>query len=289
MLNHTQVQLQSGTIHVVDTGSANDTAVLFLHGWPQDWSAWAKVLEIASEQVHALAIDLPGIGVSTMQDAPGSKVAIAKCVHDLVEAIHIKRLVLVGQDVGGMVAYSYLTQYPDEIEGAVIMNVAVPGVKPWAEVKRNPYIWHFTFHNVPKLPEAMVAGRQRVYFDYFYDILSAHPEKMTGEARDRYAHAYAAPEALKTGFEWYRTFAQDDKDNQQKAKGNRIETPLLYLRGEREGGEIEQYVAGFKESGIANVQAAKIADSGHYAADEQPEAVWKHIAAFVSGLVHSRG
>ena len=280
MLNHKQVSLKKGTLHVVESGIGNKTAVLFLHGWPQDWSSWKKILELAGEQVHALAIDLPGIGESTMPNAPSSKRAIADYIHDLVVLTDLQHLTLVGQDVGGQIAYAYLSRYSRELDGAVIMNVVVPGIKPWERVKRNPYIWHFTFHNVADLPETLVAGKQREYFDYFYNLLTAHPEKITDEARDHYAQAYRSRPALKAGFEWYRAFDQDVEDNSGTGHGI-VKTPLLYLRGDHESGDISEYVAGFKEAGISNVQSGKLADSGHFAADEQPEEVWKHISTFV--------
>ncbi len=282
MLSHTQVPLRSGTIHLVDTGGAYDTAVLFLHGWPQDWSAWEKVLHLAGPPVRALAVDLPGIGESTMPDAPSSKRAIANCIHELVATMGLVHLTLVGQDVGGQVVFAYLTQYPAELEGAVIMNVVVPGVRPWEDVIRNPYIWHFAFHSIPQLPEMLVMGKQRAYFDYFYDLLSANPAQITQKARDQYTQAYQSPTALKTGFEWYRAFTEDAKENSAAEHQASIETPLLYLRGEREGGDLDQYLAGFRETGIHNVQGARIPGAGHFAADEQPESVWQQILAFVN-------
>jgi pimeloyl-ACP methyl ester carboxylesterase len=181
-----------------------------------------------------------------------------------------------------MVVFPYLCRYHQELERAVIMNVVVPGLKPWDEVLRNPYIWHFGFHSVPDLPEKLVSGKQREYFDYFFNTITADPKHITDEARYRYAQAYASPSALTTGFNWYRAFQQDAKDNREGIAGQqRIETPLLYLRGDHEYGKIDDYVAGFKEANIANIQSAIIPNSGHFAPEEQPEAIWEKIAAFM--------
>src|SRR5205814_1260795 len=83
----------------------------------------------------------PGIGGSIIHDAPSTKRAIADCIHELVQTMGLKHLTLVGQDVGGQVVFAYLCRYADELESAVIMDVVVPGVKPWEDVIRNPYIW----------------------------------------------------------------------------------------------------------------------------------------------------
>ncbi len=281
MLNHQQVAVSNGTLHLVSSGSNDAPPILFLHGWPESWLAFEKVLKLASQQVYALAIDLPGIGGSTVQNASGTKRAIADDIHELVQRMGLKRFTLVGQDVGGMVVFAYLCRYADDLERAVIMDVVIPGIKPWEEVIRNPYIWHFRFHAIPRLPEYLVAGKERAYFDYFYNTIAAHPEAITDVVRDEYVKAYTAPLALSTGFNWYRAFEQDARENTAVAdRAAALETSLLYLRGQREG-DIGPYLAGFKQAGIKNLHSAIIPDSGHFAAEEQPEAVWEQIAAFM--------
>jgi pimeloyl-ACP methyl ester carboxylesterase len=169
---------------------------------------------------------------------------------------------LVGHDVGGMIVYAYLHAYPKTLQRAVIMNVVIPGLDPWSDVIRNPHIWHFAFHAIPALPETLVAGRQAAYFDYFYDQL-AGPVGVDKAARDTFVQAYARPEALRTGFEWYRTFPQDEKDNQGD-KDDLVQTAVLYLRGEHEAGDLERYLNGLRSGGLRNVQGRVIAGSGHY-------------------------
>jgi pimeloyl-ACP methyl ester carboxylesterase len=129
----------------------------------------------------------------------------------------LRGFTLVGQDVGGMVVYSGLRGAFDDLERAVIMDTVVPGVDPWEQVRRNPYIWHFAMHAIPGLPERLVQGRQREYFDYFYDVLSADPDKITAQARADYVQAYATDGALTAGFNWYRTFAKDAVENKEAA------------------------------------------------------------------------
>jgi pimeloyl-ACP methyl ester carboxylesterase len=152
MFNHQKVNVSNGILHVVESGSSQDPTVLFLHGWPENWSAYEQLMQLAGKKVNALSVDLPGIGESNMQSPPSTKRDIAYCIHELVEALQLKCLTLVGHDVGGQVVFSYLSRYADELERAVIMNVAVPGIRPWEDVIRNPYIWHFRFHSIPNLP-----------------------------------------------------------------------------------------------------------------------------------------
>lgn len=236
-------------------------------------------MAIAARQVRAIAIDLPGVGESTGAATDGSKRQLAGVVHQLIATMGLEEATLVGQDAGGMIAYAYLRAYQN-IARAVIMSVVIPGVDPWEEVLRNPYLWHFGFHAIPALPELLVQGRQKEYFDFFYQALLHDPVKITPEARADYAKAYSTDSALTTGFNWYRTFGQDVTENRQASEGPPVETPLLYLRGEHETGDIYTYVQGLRDVGIANVDHGIVGDAGHFTPEEAPEETWRLIAGF---------
>jgi pimeloyl-ACP methyl ester carboxylesterase len=272
-----QVTVGSASYGVTEAGDPGAPAVVFLHGWPQSSRAWDAVLPLAAaDGMHAVAVDLPGIGGSASAVTDGTKGELARAVHDLVFALQLEDVVLVGHDVGGMVAYSYLRAYAD-LRAAVIMNVAVPGVEPWPKVLANPYIWHFGFHQVPALPEKLIAGNERAYFDYFYDTLAARPDAITEEDRTAYAETYASPAASTAGLDWYRAFPADAEHHE--AQTGPVETPVLYLRGEEEPGRIEAYVDGLRLAGLTDLGAALIPGAGHFAPDEAPAETWALIAA----------
>ena len=178
-----------------------------------------------------------------------------------------------------MIVYAYLHAYPETLQRAVIMNVVIPGLEPWSDVVRNPHIWHFAFHAIPTLPETLVTGRLAAYFAYFYDQL-AGPVGVSRAVRDTYAQAYARPEALHTGFEWYRAFAQDEQAN-RGSTSDPVQTPVLYVPGEHEVGDLERYLNGLRSGGLRNVQGHVVPGSGHFLADEQPEA----LLALLRGLM----
>src|SRR5437867_1558096 len=144
------------------------------------------------------------------------------------------------------------------------MDVVIPGVEPWEAVVRNPYIWHFAFHAVPNLPEVLVQGHQRTYFDFFYDALSQDPTKIAPALRDAYASAYSASNSLTAGFNWYRAFPADAEENQKTVSNAKVATPLLYVRGERETGAIDAYVQGLRGAGMINVEHKLIPSAGHF-------------------------
>jgi pimeloyl-ACP methyl ester carboxylesterase len=277
---HSQVVVGGSSVHVVEAGDPGTAPFLFLHGWPESWRSWRSMISLASQGVRAIAIDLPGIGLSTGAATHGSKRELAAVVHQLVTAMELRRLTLVGQDVGGMVVYSGLRGAFADLERAVIMDTVIPGVDPWEQVLRNPYIWHFAMHAIPRLPERLVQGRQREYFDYFYDVLSADPHKITAQARADYVQAYGTDSALTAGFNWYRTFAKDAVENKEAASRQGVTTPVLYLRGEQESGQIGAYVEGFRAAGLVRVDHGLVPAAGHFTQEEAPDDTWRLIAEF---------
>jgi len=276
------VAVAGGRIHVVEGGAGLNPTLVFLHGWPQTWLEFEPVMSLLRATAHVVALDLPGVGGSVFPDAPGGKRAIAEIVHDVVQAMELKNVTLVGHDIGGMTTFAYLVRYGEELSGAVMMDMGVPGIDPWNEMISHPGIWRLAFHAVPQLPEIMVGGRQAAYFDFFYNAVNAHPEAIAPQSRERYVEAYSDPAALKTGFDWYRAFAQDARDNAAfAASPARIATPVLYIRGEKHGREIEQYVRGFRAAGLDSVVGAVIPDCGHFANEEQPQEVARLISSFI--------
>jgi pimeloyl-ACP methyl ester carboxylesterase len=276
---HRLVTAGGAPVHVVEAGDPGAPPFLFLHGWPESWSAWQPVMELAAGQARAVALDLPGIGRSAGHPAGGSKRELAAVVHELAGRLGLEGLTLVGQDVGGMIAYAYARAFPG-LARAVIMDVVVPGVPPWEEVLRNPYIWHFAFHAIPGLPERLVQGHQAEYFDFFFDVLAADAGRITPAMRAASAQAYAADDALAAGFGWYRAFAQDAADNARS--GPDVTAPVLYLRGEHESGRLADYVSGLRAAGLTRLSSGLVPGAGHFSQEEAPAATWRLIADFAA-------
>jgi len=275
--NHSQVAVGGRSIHVVEVGDPHAPPMLLLHGWPESWRAWLPILEIPQDQFRVIAIDMPGIGRSVGAAASGAKSDVAAVIRELVETMDLRDLTLVGCDLGGMVTYAYLRQQPD-LARAVIMNTVLPGLDPWDEVLRNPYVWHFAFHAIPELPERLIQGHQDEYFAYFYGVLAADPARITAEVRSAFAEAYASDEALTVGLDWYRGLFEDARRN--AGDTDPVETPVLYLRGEQEYGDLSVYAAGLRAAGLKQVETASVAGAGHFASVEAPEQTWEQLARF---------
>jgi pimeloyl-ACP methyl ester carboxylesterase len=262
---------------VVEAGDPSAPPVLFLHGWPESAYAWRGVMAEAAVDHHAIAVDLPGVGGSTTMPTDGSKDAVAARIRQVVDVLELVGLTLVGHDIGGMVAYSYLRKYAD-LRAAVIMNVFIPGINPADRVLANPALWHIGFHRVPGLAEGLVTGRQRIYFEHLYKF-AADPTAISESARSAYAGTYWTEAALAAGFDWYRTLAVDAERNAAEPPNR---SPLLFLRGELEPGPMQPYVDGFERAGVHDLDHGLIAGAGHFLPEEAPAATWRRISEFLA-------
>ncbi|GAA2595854.1 alpha/beta hydrolase [Winogradskya consettensis] len=300
LFRHSHVAVGASTLHVVEAGPADGQVFLLVHGWPQSWFSWRGVMAAgAAAGARMVAFDLPGVGESTGDATDGTKRSLAEVVHGLIGALGLHRPVLAGHDCGGMIGWSYLQTY-DDVAAVAILDTVVPGIDPWNDVLANPYLWHFAFHSIPGLPETMVTGRERPYFDYFFDVLSPDPARITDDARQAAVAAYSTPESLAAGFSWYRQLHADAANNtpQPATSGpapsgpdvgpasdialdaRRVGTPLLYVRGEKEGGDLDRYVAGFRAAGVDDVRGVRIPRAGHFTLEEEPAEVWAVLSSF---------
>jgi len=268
-VRHRQIGVEHVSIHVAEAGDPKNAALLFLHGWPENWSVFEQVMRQLADTKYVVAIDLPGVGWSEGRVVTQDKLTLARYVKGTIAALGLSRVTLVGHDVGGQITYAFLRAYPGELELAVILNAAIPGVEPWAAALADPKAWHLHFHAQPKLPELLVGPHLAAYLDSFFDSF-AGPQGVTPELRAELVKAYSRPSALETGFEWHRALEQDAKEN-VALQTQPLLTKVLYVRGEREPVDIELYVKGLKSAGLVNVEPAMVPNAGHFVPSEQPQ------------------
>ena len=266
------------------TGNASKPALILLHGWPQSSRAFESVLPELGTDHFVLAFDLPGIGASRGALPSAEKKEIADALLDAAEQLGAKDVLIAGYDVGGMIAYAAARDHADRICGAMVMNTVLPGIAPWDKILADSRIFHFALHALPALPEILVTGRQRQYFDFFYDFMAGDKAAITEEARNEYAAAYQRPESLTAGFDWYRAMAEDAKRNSQKQQ---MDVPILYVRGDADGRKPDDYLPPIRELGAQNIEG-KIIPGGEYVAEEAPEQLIAAIREFRKRCVPRR-
>jgi len=252
--------------------------VVLLHGYTQTSHMWRPLIDRLAATHTVIAPDLRGIGLSSIPEGGFTKATMAQDVHELVRSLGHERIRIVGHDIGLMVAYAYAAQYPSEVDRIVLMDAFLPGVGDWHAVWLLRDNWHFHFYG--ETPLALVSGRERLYFEHFWNDFAANRAQSVPEAdRQLYAAAYARPDGMRAGFENFRAFAQDAEDFARFAQ-TPLQMPMLVLAGEKASGDVliqqGRLVA-------TNLEGAVLPNVGHWLMEEAPDQVLPILVAFLSG------
>lgn len=260
-------------------GDPAKPSLVLLHGWPQSKEVYDQVIDDLAGDHYVLAFDLPAVGDSHGAPSSADKRQLADIVLSAADSAGAHSIVVAGFDVGGMIAYAAAREFGHRILGAVVMNTVLPGIDPWSTVLADPNIWHFAFHGIPELPELLVAGRQRAYFDFFFDALAGRKGAVSERHRAVFARAYERAEALKAGFDWYRAMKIDAELHSRRRE---FRTPILYLRGDADGRSPDDYLPGLTSAGAMHVEGAALHGSGEFSPLEVPEQFVQALVAFAA-------
>jgi pimeloyl-ACP methyl ester carboxylesterase len=251
-------------------------AVLMLHGFGDTSDMWAPLAAGMAKDHTVIAPDLRGFGGSTHTDRGLEKAAEAEDMERVLHALGVARFDLVTHDIGNMVGYALAAQHPDQVLRWVAMDAPLPGVGHWDDQLKNPKAWHFNFHGPDE--ERLVAGRERIYLDRFWNELSADPARIDEATRVHYAAIYAQPGAIHSAFQTFAAFPRDTVDNQALLARGKLPMPVLAVGGDHSYGlglaDELRFVA-------VNVQGVVIPRSGHWLMEEQPDATVTAITAFL--------
>ena len=270
------VAVDGATIHVRIGGKG--PAVLLLHGFGDSGDMWAPLAARLVKDHTVVVPDLRGMGLSSHPEGRYDKKSQAKDIAAVLHSLGVDGPVdLVTHDIGNMVGYAFAAQYRDRVKRWVVMDAPLPGIGHWDDVTRDHRTWHFDFYGPDE--ERLVAGRERLYLDRFYNELSADPKQIDEAHRAHYAALYSRPLAMHDAFSQFEAFRRDALDNQAFLAAGKLTMPVLAIGGEKSFG------VGFaNEIGFAatNVRALSIANSGHWLMEEQPKAVMDAITGFLA-------
>jgi pimeloyl-ACP methyl ester carboxylesterase len=256
-------QVDGVQLHYLTAGHGE--ALILIHGYAETSRMWRPVIPIFAEHFTVIAPDLPGIGDSEIPKSGLDMKTSATRIHALVKSLGVSKARVVGHDIGLMVAYAYAAQFPSETEKLVLMDAFLPGVEGWESVYNSPAIWHFRFYG--PTPEALVQGRERTFFEHFWNDFAADKAHSIPEAdRVAYTEAYSRPGRMRAGFAYFESFPQTAKDFEQLAK-TPLSIPVLSIGGEKANGEI----LGRQVKLVArNGTSVVIPGAGHWILEEKP-------------------
>ena len=277
-IEHQTLRLGRLSMHVASTGTG--TPVLLLHGWPQTWHEWRKLMPLLANDYRLIAPDLPGLGDSSRPADGYDKKTIARDLLQMCEQLQLERFLLVGHDWGGQTAFALACAAPESVRTLSILDVTIPGIGP--DISQGGKRWHHAFHMTPDLPEALVQGREREYLGWFYEAFCWQRGAIGPADVDEYVRCYSALGGLRSGFAYYRNIPQDQADNQALFdSGFRLPMPVLALGGARAEarGRGEEPLESLRLM-AADVRGASVPDCGHFIPEEQPELLAEHLRRF---------
>src|SRR6516164_9396020 len=267
-------KIEGKKLHYLTAGDG--PALILLHGYTQTSRMWRPLIEKLKDKFTVIAPDLPGIGDSDIpKDGCDMKTAAIR-IHALVKSIGVSKARVVGHDIGLMVAYACAAQFSAEVEKLVVMDAFLPGVAGWELAYNNANLWHFRFHG--PTPEALVKGREKVYFAYFWNDLAADKRRSLSTAdRKAYVAAYSRPGRMRAGWAYFAAWPDTANDFAQMAK-TKLTMPVLSVAGEKASAAI----LGPQMKLVATtVSQVDLKDTGHWLMEERPEETIEALIAFL--------
>jgi pimeloyl-ACP methyl ester carboxylesterase len=269
-----EVATNGTTIHTRIGGKG--PAVVLLHGYGETGDMWAPLAADLARDHLVIVPDLRGMGLSAKPAGGYDKKTQGQDIAGVLDALKVGKTDLVTHDIGNMVGYAFAAQNRTRVTRFVLMDAPLPGVGPWDEILKNPLLWHFRFGG-PDM-ERLVAGRERIYLDRFWNEFSARPERFSEASRVHYAALYSQPGAMHSGFAQFAAFDQDAIDDKAFVAEGKLTMPVLAVGGEKSFGPMMATVMRFAAS---DVTEATIPDAGHWLMEEQPKATIAVVRGFL--------
>ncbi|GAB0116119.1 alpha/beta fold hydrolase [Acidisoma sp. 7E03] len=269
-------------LHYVEGGAADGPVLVLLAGYPESWYAWARVMPLLADRFRIIAPDLPGQGDSDKPVDVYDTESLAERLHGLIGQLGLTSYSLVAHDVGAWVAFPYALRFAAEVQRLVLMDAGIPGVTLPDMLPTAPdrawRTWHFPFHAIPDLPEALITGRERIYLDWFLRRKAADPFTFTEADLDEYERVFTLPGALRAGLAFYRAAPVSAAQNKAlHEKNGPLGMPLLGLSADQ--GSIPDMAAPLAPF-AKGVEGEQLRACGHFLPEEQPQAVADALLRF---------
>lgn len=250
--------------------------VILLHGYAETSRMWKPIIPLLAAKFTVIAPDLPGIGDSSIPANGIDMKTSASRIHTLVRSLGVEKARMVGHDIGLMVAYAYATQFPAETEKLVVMDAFLPGVAGWEAIYNAPNVWHFRFNG--EYPEALVKGRERTYFEYFWNVFAADKTRSIPEPdRKAYIEAYSRPGRMRAGWAYFASWPQLAKDFAQVSQ-TKLTMPVLSIGGDKSlGNELAEQMKLI----ATDVTVVVLKDTGHWVLEERPKETTDALRKFL--------
>ena len=261
--------------------------ILLIHGFPQTSYQYRHALPLLVQQGYrCIAPDYRGAGASSKPASGFQKSSMAADMIALLDHLGLKAPVhVIGHDIGGMIAFSLASRWPSRVKSVCWGECPLPGTKTYYKDRTEHAVqqFHFIFHSVSDLPEALIAGRERIYIMHFFSKLTYNLDAFSEADIDYNEKAYSQPGAIRCALNVYRAFEEDARENLEwKRRNGKCTVPTLVLGGaqSRHRHEAEEMVLEVTEQ--EKVEVGSVANASHYLTEENPQGFVDVVVAFVN-------
>lgn len=272
--NRTVIMADGASLFVRSGGAG--PAVVLIHGFGDTGDMWAPLAQALAKTHLVIVPDLRGMGKSSKPASGYDKKSQAVDIRTVVTAFKQDKAAVVGHDIGTMVAYAYAASYPDKVDKLVVMDAPVPGIAPWDQIILWPALWHFNAGG-PDF-ERLVAGRERIYLDRFWNEFAGTPSKIDEATRRHYTKLYSQPGAMRAAFAQFNAIAKHDVADNIAFSRTKLAMPVLAIGGEKSFGDNMAIVM---RNAATNVRGAVVPGAGHWLMEESAGATVGLITSFL--------
>jgi pimeloyl-ACP methyl ester carboxylesterase len=224
-----------------------------------------------------VAPDFRGYGQSDKPETGYEVQTMVEDLRQLLDQLGIKSANVVGHDLGGIVAYVYAAEHRDQVSQLGIIEAPIIGVPSPTMQRVLASYWHIGFYAHPRLPELLIAGRERDYLAEFIRTYQHNREAFDKEDLDEYAHHIASPGGLRGMLGVYRAIAGEAQDLIQLTH-TKLTVPAWAVGGDHSMGmgPFEQF-----HHLAETVTGGVIENCGHWVIEEQPDRVLEDLGEFL--------
>ena len=276
---HHTAEVNGTKLHYVSAG-VSGSPILLVHGFPETWWTFHKVIPRLAESHRVFAVDLRGFGDSSHEGGPQDNATLAEDLHQLIERLGVGGVHLTGQDISGPATFRLAATHPDQVRSYAAIETTLPGygMEMLADVARGG-LWHVGVMAAPGIPELLIGGRERDFLArYAFPALSADPGAVTDADIEEFTRAYAQPSGFDGAGGVYRSMLREGEEIQALAK-EPLAMPVLAV-----GALTGDYTATTMRQVATSVRAVHLEGVGHYVALEAPEALSAVILEFLSSV-----
>ena len=283
-ITHHTARVDDTEIHYVSAGTEG-SPVLLVHGFPESWWAFHRVVPLLAERHRVFAVDLRGFGDSSVADADHDSTTAAADLHALVGQLGVGPVHLTGQDISGATVFRLAATYPEDVRSLTAVEMGLPGfgLEALGDVTHGGS-WHIGVLAAPGIPDLLLAGREReLLADWAFPGMTAVQDAITDAELDEFARAYARPGGWRGAAGLYRSMLAEGDEIRELARTHPLAVPVLAV-GAGGGPFTEQTM---RQVTAGTVRAAQLDGVGHYAALEAPEALSSAILDFLADVDRS--